>query len=108
MIFDGWIGGLINYSNPKLAHCTDEKLEIGNRICLKLFHGLPISTSNSDIYADTQGRSLFDQLYVKMFTAARRLLFLPEPNLFAIKFWLWKRVAPSSIWQKSYFTLEQD
>jgi len=45
MIFDGWIGGLISYSNPILAHCIDEKLEVAYRTGLKTFLGLPISTA---------------------------------------------------------------
>ena len=108
MIFDGWIGGLISYSNPILAHCIDEKLEVAYRTGLKTFLGLPISTPNSIVYAAAQRQPPFDQRHARSFTGAGRLLALPDNHPFASRLWTWKRDDPQYICQKSSLTLERD
>jgi hypothetical protein len=60
MIFEGWLGEIIDISNPILAHCSDEKLKTTYRLGLKTFLGLPISTPSSIVYAASQPMTLFE------------------------------------------------
>jgi hypothetical protein len=50
MVFDGRIGEIIDFCNPILAHCADEKLETAYCLGLKAFIRLPISKPNSIVY----------------------------------------------------------
>jgi hypothetical protein len=80
MIFDGWIGGIIDLHNPILTHCADEKLETAYRLGLKSFLGLPISTPNSIVYAASHRRPLYDQRHARSFQEAGRLFCFPQTN----------------------------
>jgi len=108
MIFDGWIGGIINYSNPILAHCPDSKLEVAYRLGLKTFMGLPLSTPNSVVYAAAKSAPLFDQRHAKSFSSAGRLLCMPRDHPFSAEFWNWVDADSDYACQLSTLTLERD
>jgi ribonuclease HI len=90
IFFQGWILGLISYSNSILAHLPDDsRLETTYRKCLRDLTGLPHDAPNSIVYSVSGFAPLFHLRHARAETNAARLLSLPPNHPLARRFWRW-------------------